>query len=118
MSLTIRSMNPPASAWDTSFEINRRAHTNPTFRTSYMKHLQPLFVTGALLLGVCIAPSSASAASRAWSGAGADTFWSTAGNWSPSGIPGVSDNVTFTNVGGAANPIALGGAVNNLVDAG
>jgi hypothetical protein len=71
-----------------------------------------------LVAGVLSPASSASGAPIAWNGLAGDTLWSTGGNWSPTGIPGVSDNVTFTNLGVAANPIALGGSVNNLVDAG
>jgi hypothetical protein len=83
-----------------------------------MKHLQHLFITGTLLTSFFITESSASAALKTWSGTAGDTLWSSAGNWLPIGIPGVSDNVTFTNVDGAATPIGLGGLVNNQVDAG
>src|SRR6266487_1253358 len=71
--------------------------------------LQTLIVLGSVLT----IAEPASGALKSWSGAVADTLWSSGGNWSPAGAPGASDNATFTNVDFASVP----GAVNNVVDA-
>jgi autotransporter-associated beta strand protein len=42
------------------------------------------------------------AATKTWTGAGADANWSTAANWSPSGAPGAGDDLIFPL--GAARP--------------
>ena len=88
------------------------------FGSCLMKHLQQLLVIGALLAGVLTTSTSVLSAPRLWSGAAGDTLWSSGANWSPAGNPGVSDNVTFTNDGVTDNPIVLGGAIKNVVDAG
>src|SRR5690349_17749021 len=89
-----------------------------TFGESRMKRLRQFLLTGALLAGVLSTVSLALGAQKLWSGVAGDTFWSSGGNWSPAGIPGPSDNVTFTNDGVAVDFYANGGAVNNVVDAG
>ena len=71
-----------------------------------------------LLAGLFAAAAPAWAAQKAWTGAAADTFWSTAANWSPAGFPRSGDNVTFANQGFTDTPLSLGGVVNTVVDAG
>jgi hypothetical protein len=61
---------------------------------------------------------SAPAAVINWTGTGTDILWSNPLNWSSGSPPGPSTNVQFINDGSAGSPIALGGAVNNVVDAG
>src|SRR5262245_5734164 len=87
-------------------------------RIRQMKDLRPFLITATLLAFVLTIAISVSAAQKLWSGAAGDTFWSSGGNWSPAGIPGASNNLTFTNDGVSDNPIVLGGALNNVVDAG
>jgi len=54
----------------------------------------------------------ASANTNIWSGAsGVDLFWSTAGNWSPSGPPGVSDDARFNDTGAALDAVTI----NNII---
>src|SRR5262245_24435261 len=43
------------------------------------------------------------AGTNTWSALGGDTFWSTAGNWSPSGPPGPNDEARFFNPGAVAD---------------
>jgi hypothetical protein len=81
-----------------------------------MKDKQHLFITNTLLLSL-LAATSVRATQKRWTGA-ADTLWSTSGNWSPAGVPGLADNVTFTNDGVSGNPFVLGGTVNSAVDSG
>ncbi|MBI3851972.1 MAG: hypothetical protein HY298_17075 [Verrucomicrobia bacterium] len=88
------------------------------FGVCQVKNLHRLLISGTLLAGVLAAASSASAAQKLWNGLAGDTFWSSGGNWSLAGAPGVSDNVAFTNDGVAADFYVNGGAVNNVVDAG
>lgn len=82
-----------------------------------MKILQRHLLTGPLLVAVLSTATSTLGASKLWLGAVGDGLWSSGGNWSPAGAPGVSDNVTFTNDGASDNPIGLGGGANNIVDA-
>jgi hypothetical protein len=77
----------------------------------YMKNVQKL-MSGILVGGMLAIATTAFGAQKLWSGLAGDTFWSTAGNWSPAGMPVVLDNVTFTNDGAA--PDAL--TINNIVD--
>jgi hypothetical protein len=101
---------------------NQTATINSTPKSSFWsfqrKNLQRLFITATLLAGVLTTATSASGATRLWNGAAGDTLWSSVGNWSPADAPGASDNVTFANEGISDNPFALGGAVDNVVDAG
>jgi autotransporter-associated beta strand protein len=48
-----------------------------------------------------------------WTPAGANTNWSTAANWSPSGVPGSTNDAKFYDAG-AVSPL---GTINNAVDA-
>src|SRR4051812_23366409 len=75
-----------------------------------------LFLAAATALGFLEINSPTHAQSTSWSGATADTLWSTAGNWLPAAVPGVSDNVTFTNEAVTEVQLSLGGAINNTVD--
>ena len=49
---------------------------------------------------------------KVWSPAGVNTNWSTAGNWSPSGAPGSSNDVKFFDAGA----VGTAGTTNNVVD--
>src|ERR1043165_2818265 len=89
--------------------LNRKAVfvENPRLR-----HLIATALTAAIL---AIAPS-AKAAQKLWTGLASDMLWSTAGNWSPTEMPGVADNVIFTNDAATDFPFALGGSPNNYAD--
>jgi len=70
-----------------------------------------------LAAAVFAATPEAAAATKTWTGLGADANWSTAGNWSPSGAPAAGDDLVFP--GGAArlsnnNDIAAGTSFNTL----
>jgi hypothetical protein len=49
----------------------------------------PIWATTALFI------TQLHAASLTWTGAGANAFWSTPGNWSPAGPPANGDTLTF-----------------------
>lgn len=82
-------------------------------KTSPRIHNTFLLLTAFLMTAI-----SASGATKAWTGAAGDMLWSSSGNWLPTGVPGPADNVTFTNAGATDSSIAVGGSVNNIVDAG
>ena len=88
------------------------------FSVRERNHLRCLLRMGALLAGMLGSITPVCAAIITWNGAAADTLWSTDANWSPIAVPGPSDNVTFDNGASTDTPLALGGVVNNLVDAG
>ena len=50
---------------------------------------------------------------KAWGPAGANTNWSTSGNWTPSGAPTSSNDVQFVDLGA----VGTAGLTNNVVDA-
>jgi hypothetical protein len=54
---------------------------------------------------------------KTWTGSAGDSLWTTAGSWSPSGVPAPGDNVTFTNLGFTDNSLELGGVANIVLDA-
>lgn len=84
-----------------------------------MTTLHRSIIVAALLAGLAKAtPSSGADVFTTWNGAAGDLAWSTPGNWSPVALPRTEDNVKFTDDGVADNPFKLGGAVNNVVDAG
>jgi fibronectin-binding autotransporter adhesin len=56
-----------------------------------------------ITLALTLLVSAARAGTNAWSALGGDLFWSTAGNWSPSGPPGPSDEARFFNPGAVAD---------------
>lgn len=68
-----------------------------------------------LLTGLFISHvESARAATNLWTGAsGTDLLWSTGGNWSPSGPPGATDDVQFTNTATVLSAVTS----NNIVAA-
>jgi hypothetical protein len=84
-----------------------------------MINLRRLLATRTVL-AVTFAAASTSGwgASKLWSGGAGDTLWSTAENWSPAGVPGLGDNVTFTNDFVSDSPFAVGGAIDNVIDDG
>ena len=49
----------------------------------------------ALAIGALLIPEPARAATKTWTGLGADANWSTAANWSPSGAPVAGDDLVF-----------------------
>jgi hypothetical protein len=59
---------------------------------------------------------AASGAQKLWTGSAGDMLWSSSGNWSPAGMPGVSDNVILTNDAATDFPFALGGSPDNFAD--
>src|SRR5438309_1207398 len=105
----------PRNGHESSYTNRRTVGINATpkavFESSPMKNLQQLLVTGTLLAGVLTIATSVLGAPKLWSGAAGATLWSSGGNWSPAGVPIVSDNVTFTNDGVTNNSIVLGGSV-------
>ena len=54
-----------------------------------------------LVAAACViafsAARSAHAAAKVWDNGGGDNRWTTAANWSPDGVPGSADDVTFNN---------------------
>ncbi len=72
----------------------------------------PHLINGTLFAALVILANSVPAAPAFWSGAAGDTLWSSSGNWSPAGPPGISSNVIFTNDGVAFDIFT----VNNIVD--
>ncbi len=50
---------------------------------------------------------------KVWTNGGVNGNWTTAGNWTPNGAPGSSNDVRFSDVG----TVGTVGAVNNTVDA-
>ena len=57
--------------------------------------LARMLFLGLTLAGALVLPSPLHAASRTWTGAGANAFWSAAANWSPAGGPVNGDSLTF-----------------------
>ena len=49
---------------------------------------------------------------RAWTGLGADSLWSTAGNWD-SGVPAGADTALFSGAGNGKTAVTFGGTVTN-----
>jgi hypothetical protein len=78
--------------------------------------LSRLFKHPCLLLAICLPLGPAALAQKIWTGTAGDTLWSTPSNWTPAGVPGPADNLTFTNLDFTDTPFMQGGAVNNLVD--
>ncbi len=58
-----------------------------------------LLLAGAMLLLIA---SPAAAVSKLWTNATADGLWMTAGNWSPAGVPGTTDDVSVGTQSGAS----------------
>lgn len=57
-----------------------------------------LFFVAVAGLTLLAGNNNAFAASKTWTGGGADNNWSTAANWSPSGAPVSGDTLTFNNL--------------------
>jgi autotransporter-associated beta strand protein len=55
-------------------------------------------MTRIVLICVLLLTGYARAITRTWTGGGADDNWSTAGNWSPSGVPAPGDALVFAGV--------------------
>jgi len=72
----------------------------------------PHVISGTIFAALVTLASSVPAAPIFWSGAAGDTLWSSGGNWSPAGPPGISANVIFSNEGVALDAFT----VNNIVD--
>jgi hypothetical protein len=72
-------------------------------------------ITSATLAWAFIAPSAQGQSIwNAVPGASANTNWSTAGNWTPSGVPGPTTVVAFNLLSSVANDTTI----NNVVDSG
>jgi len=103
--------------------MNKRNHLtsssdahSPVFASPTTNKLPQLAVATVLALILTIA-SSATAAQKLWTGTAGDMLWSTAGNWSPAGMPGIGDTVILTNDTLVdLFPFALGGSPDNVVD--
>lgn len=79
-----------------------------------MKHLRHHLRELAALSGVIVMTQLAGAASFEWTGAsGIDLNWSTPGNWSPAGPPGVADEARFLDAGSTNDNVSI----NNIVSA-
>ena len=61
---------------------------------------------------ISMTPPPAFVPLRVWSPAGANTNWSTAGNWTPSGSPVSSNDLQFVDLGA----VGSAGLVDNVVD--
>ena len=83
-----------------------------------MTNSKRLLLNLALITAVLTTTNPAFATLKTWYGTAGDTLWSSGGNGSPAGAPGVSDNVTFTNEDFANLPGTAGGSINNVLDAG
>ena len=81
-----------------------------------MKRITTLLTMAVLLAGTMLFTLPAAAASKTWNVSGVDTFWSTFGNWSPSGAPSSGDNVGFGLVGATAYVTNAPPITNNVVD--
>jgi autotransporter-associated beta strand protein len=55
------------------------------------------FVVSTVLSALVMTVAPLHAASRTWTGAGANALWSTPGNWSPAGAPANGDTLTFSS---------------------
>ena len=67
------------------------------------------------IAAVAISPALPASAQSLWNavnGVSANTNWSTAANWTPSGVPGASSNVLFLDTA-----VTLPGIIDSVVDA-
>lgn len=63
-----------------------------------------------LTLSLFVVSSLALATDYTWSNGAGTMAWGDAGNWTPEGVPGTGDNITFTSTGIAADStISMGG---------
>src|SRR5512143_2324648 len=81
----------------TTRSSSRLRQTAPANRPHGRSHLRGEKAMRTLLFSLLLA-ASLHATSRTWTGlSGVDLNWSTAGNWSPSGVPVAADALTFDN---------------------
>src|SRR5215470_426847 len=75
-------------------------------------------LTFATLLAASLAAiaPAASGAQKLWTGSAGDMLWSSSGNWSPIGMPLITDSVILTNDAATDFPFALGGSPDNFAD--
>ncbi len=85
--------------------LNFRNCRRPFYRSTTFS----LFIRSILLSVLFLCAASAYAAVYTWTGGAGDGSWSTAANWSPSGVPGSSDTIKFT--AGQSAEITLNGDV-------
>src|SRR5580658_2454624 len=78
--------------------------------------MKPVFrlAMASALLALC---SAASAQINTWTGSGGDYLWSDVNNWNPASLPGLADEVVFTNAG-ASSGIYNGANADNIVNSG
>jgi fibronectin-binding autotransporter adhesin len=98
LSVTTTALTPPGT-----YIIQVVCDTNPPNATL----VTPVTNTFTLNVGVTFVPQ------KTWSPAGANTNWSTAGNWTPGGAPTPSNDVQFVDLGA----VGTAGLTNNVVDA-
>lgn len=73
-----------------SFSVNQRKYHFSVNQRQYHR------ISASILLLVFFLPFSAYAAEKQWSGAGDGIYWSDPDNWSPTGVPTASDDVTIS----------------------
>src|SRR3954451_17476228 len=69
-------------------------------------------VRGIAVVGVLLAAGAAAATTKTW--VGGSSSYNTAGNWSPSGVPGTSDDVILTSTNNTAMSIDTDVAVTSF----
>src|SRR5215475_7419166 len=87
-----------------------------TFANLTTNKVQQLLTAALLAASLAVTAPAASGAQKLWNGLAGDMLWSTSGNWSPAGMPGISDNVILTNDAATDFPFALGGSPDSFVD--
>jgi hypothetical protein len=88
---------------------------NPLPILSFKKYYYFAKIIAVAMLAV-VAMGYRARAQSIWNavpGTSANTNWSSAGNWSPGGVPGSATNVSFDNA-----DYAIDGTINNVVDSG
>ena len=78
-----------------------------------IRQLANLFSIAALTLAGTAPRAEAQSVWNAVAGTAANTNWTTAGNWSPSGVPGSATNVIFNDTTGVANATTINSVVNS-----
>ncbi|MBW8863737.1 MAG: hypothetical protein JF609_02225, partial [Verrucomicrobia bacterium] len=73
---------------------------------------KPLLLLNAVVLLLLTLPAAAQSIWIGTNNVTANTNWSTAANWSPSGVPGAATNVLFNDGGATVAP----GIIDNVVD--
>src|ERR1051325_4306345 len=91
--------------------------SNPAIlKTLETKILQRLVPVASFAVALAVIAPSGWCAQKLWTGLSGDMLWSTAGNWSPFGMPLLTGSVIFTNDAATDFPFALGGSPDNFVD--